>query len=103
QMDIQRHLSNEPVAARPRSRLYEFQKTVRRHQVGFAAATAVIAALLFGLAISTWSLAQEKRARRRADTEAAKSAQIARFLEDMLRGIDPKTAQERDTTLLRDL
>jgi serine/threonine protein kinase len=102
-VDIQRHLSNEPVAARPRSRLYEFQKTVRRHKVGFAAAMAVMAALFFGLAIATWSLAKETRARRRADMEAAKSSQIARFLEDMLRGIDPKAAQERDTTLLRDL
>ena len=37
-MDIQRHLNNEPVVARPPSRLYEFQKTVRRHKFGFAAA-----------------------------------------------------------------
>lgn len=101
--DIQRHLSNEPVTARPRSRLDVFQKTIRRHKVGFAAAAAVMAALFFGLGISTWSLAKEKQARRRADTEAAKSFQTARFLEDMLRGIDPKTAQEKDTTLLRDL
>ncbi|HWX19694.1 MAG TPA: protein kinase [Candidatus Binatia bacterium] len=101
--DIQRHLSNEPVTARPRSRVYEFQKTVRRHQVGFAAAAAVMAALFLGLGVATWSLLKEKQARRRADTEAAKSFQTARFLEDMLRGIDPKTAQERDTTLLRDL
>src|SRR5262249_35290575 len=35
--DLRRHLNNEPVAARPPSRLYEFQKTVRRHRVGFAA------------------------------------------------------------------
>ena len=32
-MDIQRYLSNEPVVARPPSRLYEFQKSVRRHKV----------------------------------------------------------------------
>src|SRR6266850_1479733 len=38
--DIQRHLSNEPVMARPRSRLYELQKTIRRHRVGFAATAA---------------------------------------------------------------
>ena len=101
--DIQRHLSNEPVIARPRSRLYEFQKIIRRHKVGVAAAAAVIVALFFGLTISTWSLAKEKQARRRADREAAKSFQTARFLEDMLRGIDPKVVQERDTTLLRDL
>src|SRR5205807_10459927 len=78
--DIQRHLSNEPVTARPRSRLNEFQKIIRRHKVGVAAAAAVIAALFFGLAISTWSLAKEKQARRRADREAAKSYQTARFL-----------------------
>ena len=102
-MDIQRHLGNEPVTARPRSRLYDFQKTVRRHKVGFAAAAAVMVALSLGLGIATWSLIKEKQARERADLEAAKSLQIARFLEDMLRGIDPKTAKERDTTLLRDI
>jgi len=32
-LDIQRHLDNEPVMARPPSRLYEFSKTVRRHKV----------------------------------------------------------------------
>ncbi len=101
--DIQRHLNNEPVTARPRSRLYEFQKTVRRHRVGFAAAVAVMMALFFGLGLATWSFVKEKKARRRADLEMAKSSQTARFLEDMLRGIDPKTAQERDTTLLREL
>ena len=102
-VDIQRHLSNEPVTARPRSRLYEFRKTVRRHQVGFAAAAAILAALFLALGISTWSLAKETQARRRADTEAAKSLRIARFLEDMLQGIDPKQAQLRDTTLLREV
>ena len=35
--DVTRHLRNEPVLARPPSKLYEFQKTVRRHRVGFAA------------------------------------------------------------------
>jgi eukaryotic-like serine/threonine-protein kinase len=102
-MDIQRHLSNEPVTARPRSRLYEFRKTVRRHQVGFAAAIAVVAALFLGLGVATWSLAKERQARWRADREAAKSSQTARVLEDMLGGIDPKMAQERDTTLLREM
>src|SRR5215470_3570237 len=47
--DIQRHLNCEPVVARPPSRLYEFQKTIRRHKFGFAAAGAVAAALLIGL------------------------------------------------------
>jgi serine/threonine protein kinase len=102
-MDIQRHLNNEPVTASPRSRLYEFQKTVRRHKVGFAATAVVIGALFLGLGTATWSLVNERQARRRADMEAAKSVRIARFLEDMLQGIDPKQAQVRDTTLLREV
>ncbi len=42
-MDLKRHLSNEPVVARPPSRLYQFQKTMRRHKFGFAAAAGLIA------------------------------------------------------------
>jgi serine/threonine protein kinase/Flp pilus assembly protein TadD len=102
-IDIQRHLSHEPITAGPRSRLYAFQKTIRRHKVGFAAAAAVLLTLFLGLGIATWSLAKERQARRRADIEAAKSSQTARVLENMLGGIDPKMAQERDTTLLREV
>src|SRR3974377_1868853 len=48
-MDIQRHLSNEPVVARPQSRLYRFQKVVRRNRAAFAAAAAFVALLLVGI------------------------------------------------------
>ena len=34
-MDIQRHLNNEPVMARPPSNLYRFQKLVRRNKLAF--------------------------------------------------------------------
>ena len=37
-MDIQRHLDNEPVVARPPSRVYRFQKLVRRNKVIFVSA-----------------------------------------------------------------
>jgi len=62
--DIERHLNNEPVAAQPPSRLYEFQKTVRRHKVGFAATAAVIVALTVGVVVSTWQALRAKRAER---------------------------------------
>ncbi len=61
-MDLQRHLKNEPVAARPPSRLYEFQKTVRRHKVGFAAAAAVMLALAAGVLVSSLEAARARRA-----------------------------------------
>ena len=49
-LDIQRHLNNEPVVARPPSSLYRLQKLVRRNKMAFAAAAAVMAALLLGVA-----------------------------------------------------
>src|SRR5438094_5338609 len=51
--DVQRHLDNEPVVARPPSNLYRFQKLVRRNKLAFAAASAVVAALMIGLTVST--------------------------------------------------
>jgi len=51
-IDVQRHLNHEPIVARPPSRLYEFQKTVRRHWVGFGATAAVVIALSAGVVIS---------------------------------------------------
>jgi serine/threonine protein kinase len=58
-LDIQRHRNNEPVSARPPSRLYRFQKLVRRNRVVFAAAAAVTAALVIGLGTSTWLFLRE--------------------------------------------
>jgi serine/threonine protein kinase len=65
-MDVQRHLGNEPVLARPPSRLYRFRKLVRRNRVVFAATGAVAAALVAGLGTSTWLFLKEREARHRA-------------------------------------
>ena len=109
-MDIQRYLSNEPVVARPPSRLYEFQKSVRRHKVGFAATGAVMLALLLGLGVATREVLQERTQRQRAvtaeiaaETEAAKSRQVAQLLKEMLASVSPSIALGRDTTLLGEI
>jgi WD40 repeat protein len=54
--DLKRHLNNEPVTARPPSTAYRFQKAFRRNKLVFAAATAVIAALIFGLSLASVGL-----------------------------------------------
>src|SRR5450631_2508091 len=64
--DIQRHLNDEPVVARPPSRLYEFQKTVRRHKFGFVAAALVSVVLVAATAISAWQAIRGNREARRA-------------------------------------
>src|SRR4051812_9924420 len=78
-MDVQRHLKNEPVVARPQSAAYRFQKLVRRNKLTFATVAAVAVALLIGLGGALWQwrraehLAQvESRERLLAEAQAAK-------------------------------
>jgi WD40 repeat protein/serine/threonine protein kinase len=61
-MDINRYLNIEPILARPPSKLYEFQKSVRRHKVGFAATVAIILILAAGIAVTTWQFVEKNRA-----------------------------------------
>jgi serine/threonine protein kinase/WD40 repeat protein len=77
--DIQRHLQNEPVLARPPSNFYRLQKTMRRHRLAFAAALSVVVAVLSGLGLATWMFLREKSARERA--EHAEAAAITRLHE----------------------
>ena len=64
--DIERHLSNEPVVARPPSNLYRFQKLVRRNKLIFATAIIVSASLIVGFGVSTLLFYQERQAHLRA-------------------------------------
>jgi eukaryotic-like serine/threonine-protein kinase len=115
--DIQRHLNNETVVARPPSRWYEFQKTVRRHKFGFAVTGAIILLMAVGIFASTWQAVRATRAEgeqnrlrkraeaneKKAENEAAKSRQVATFLEDMLASVEPAVALGRDATMLREI
>jgi eukaryotic-like serine/threonine-protein kinase len=128
-LDIRRHLNNEPVAARPPSRAYQFQKLVRRNRLVFTAGAVIVLALAIGVAVSIRASIKEHQARLEADiqrlqaqineqkaeaaqakaeaeqqkaqAEAAKNQQIAQFLEDMLDGVGPSVALGADTTLLK--
>jgi serine/threonine protein kinase len=64
--DLEHYLSHEPVLARPPSRVYRFQKLVRRNRTVFAAAAVTALALLIGLGVSTVLFIKEREARRRA-------------------------------------
>jgi eukaryotic-like serine/threonine-protein kinase len=80
-MDVQRYLDNDAVVARPPSRLYRLQKTVRRNKTVFLAIGAVSLALIGGLGTSTWMFVRERRAlqeQSRLRSEAEARAKIAR-------------------------
>lgn len=62
--DVRRYLDNEPVRARPPTRLYRFQKLVRRNKLLFTAGTAVALALASGFGFSTCMYFRERAARK---------------------------------------
>ena len=83
-MDIERHLNDEPVVARPPSRLYRLQKLVRRNKIVFIASGAVALALIIGFGVSTRLYFQANASRQRA-VEAERQAERARANEANMR------------------
>jgi eukaryotic-like serine/threonine-protein kinase len=83
-VDIQRHLSNEPVAARPPSTAYLVQKTWRRNRLVFTAAALIAATLIVGIAISSWQAIEAGRARN-AEKKQLLAAQAAQQAEKQQR------------------
>jgi serine/threonine protein kinase/WD40 repeat protein len=61
-MDIQRHMNNEPVVARPPSAAYQLQKAWQRNKVVFTAVAVVAVALVAGIGVSTWQAIRATRA-----------------------------------------
>ncbi len=77
-MDLRRLLSNEPVVARPPSRVYRLKKLTQRHKALFLGGALLLLALVAGLSVTSWALVRERAARavaeaRRQDAERARA------------------------------
>ena len=88
--DVRRYLSGDVVLAAPPGTAYRLRKFVRRHRLSVAAASAVAAALVLGLAGTAW---QAKVASERAH----ELRQVSDFQQKMLSQVDPTTAGVRLT------
>ena len=104
--DIERHLSNLPVRARPDTVRYRSAKFVRRHRLGVAVAAAFVVfvtAAATGLSIQAARIARERdradASRLVAEREAAKARAINQFLLRTLGAANPQTGTGRDVTL----
>jgi serine/threonine-protein kinase RIO1 len=108
--DIRRHLSDEPILARPPSAGYQLSKFARRNKALVGAVAAVLLTSLVGAAVSTrlWlreraASASERTARERAETQQARAEKAAAFLRSLFDGIHPRVAQGADTALLQSI
>ena len=85
--DLQRHLRNEPIEARPPSAVYRMQKFVRRHRGGVSITAALALAVLASLGTALWQAhvahAEAQRARELAQV-AQREAQRANGVRDLL-------------------
>jgi tetratricopeptide (TPR) repeat protein/predicted Ser/Thr protein kinase len=90
--DLRRIVSRQPVQARPPSVPYLFARFVQRNTALSASATLI--ALL--IVVSFFWIGRE---RGRAIAESQTSAAVSAFLVDMLRSIEPNTAQGEDVTV----
>ncbi len=88
--DVRRYLAGEVVLAAPPGSAYRLRKFVRRHRLPVAAASAVAAALVAGLAGTAW---QAKVASGRAHD----LRKVSDFQQKMLAQVDPTTAGVRLT------
>jgi serine/threonine protein kinase len=100
--DLQRHLANEPVVARPPTLTYRLQKAIRRNRVAFAAATAVTAALVAGLAVSLFLLVRERAARERAVAAEREQSRLRAVAETNRLQAEANSFMDRGLLRLRD-
>ncbi|MEO5914793.1 MAG: serine/threonine-protein kinase [Luteolibacter sp.] len=84
-MDLKRFIDNEAVMARPPSRIYLFQKFVKRNRLAVSSAAGVAAALVLGLGLAYGSYLRESKARQE-QVRLRQIAETARGNEEKLRG-----------------
>ena len=97
-MDITRHLSDEPVTARPPSTLYRLSRFARRNRLAVAAGAIVAATLVIGLSVAAVGLVRARRAEALARQEGETSRQVASFLTGLFRVSDPSEARGNSVT-----
>ena len=74
--DLERHLKNETIIARPPSPAYRFQKLVQRNKLAFAAAAVVSGVLVLGVLVSTWQAVRATHAKQEALAAQANEAKL---------------------------
>ncbi len=97
-MDIERHLQEEPVLARPPSAAYRLSKFVARNRSGVVAAAIVAIALAGGAVAATVGMVRATRAEAATAREAEALRQVSGFLVGLFAVNDPSEARGNSVT-----
>ncbi len=92
-MDIQRHLDDEAVLARPPSTRYRLAKFVRRNRTAVAAGAVIAASLVVGTGAATVGMVRATRAEAAAAREAEAAQQVSDFLVGLFEVSNPSEAR----------
>lgn len=88
-LDLERHLTHEPVSARPPSLHYKLYKFWRRHRLGCMAALAVTVALVGGTALATRQAVLASRSEQAAERARQRAEELLVFmLSDLRRALE---------------
>jgi eukaryotic-like serine/threonine-protein kinase len=98
-LDVERHLNNEPVRARPPSTQDRMTKFIRRNRIPVIAGSVAIIAILAGAAAATVGFVHARQEQRRAEQSAlaaeqsaATAEQVSEFLTGLFRVSNPSEA-----------
>ena len=97
--DVERHLEDRPVVARPPTLNYRFQKAWRRNKVAYSAAAVLIIGLLIGLGGMMHSMRAsraEAEARMERNHEATRREEITHLAENLLGELIPESIEKGD-------
>ncbi|MCI0534563.1 MAG: protein kinase, partial [Verrucomicrobiales bacterium] len=101
--DLQRHMNNQPVLARPPSAAYQLGKAFQRNRLAFTAVLAVAVALVLGIIGSSWQAIRAANAER-VQNRLRHEAELARVQESHLRGQaerERQRAEDKELTARR--
>lgn len=96
--DLRRHLSHEPVMARPANTSYRLRMYVRRHRVAVSVAAGLIVLLTAFSVLQGLELRRTTQERDRANRERDRATRITDFMTGMFKVSDPGQARGNSVT-----
>jgi eukaryotic-like serine/threonine-protein kinase len=99
-LDLDRHLANQPIIARPPSRMYTARKFVRRNKAVVTGVAVAFLALIMGIIGTTRAMFEAWRQREVAEQQARIATAVNSFLnEDLLGQADPMNQPDAGVSL----